>query len=131
MHPLFDRLAVLYRHQVAQGILYDAEMKSTGRATRIEKWSLRFALVALVIGFLLSSQTHTHTTGWIVFFSVVGMVIGVALTPYLPFVQTLQTRLSRSGLEAAFEMKLPDLLAAHWAINEMARTSNPSHNSQH
>lgn len=116
------------RSRVARGILSDAEMKAFGRTSRIEKLTSALCLAVLLTGFLLANQNTTHTTGWIVFFGGLGCVLGVAVVGLLPSVRCMQARLARAGLEAATEMRLPELLAARWAIGEMARAARVTRN---
>lgn len=114
------------RTRVARGVLSDAENRAFGRTSRIEKITSTLCLAALLTGFLLAGHTTTHTTGWVVFFGGFGVATGVAIVGLLPAVRRMQARLARAGIEAATEMRLPELLAARWAIGEMARQAHAS-----
>lgn len=109
------------RARMAQAILKDAEMKAFGRGTRIEKILSVVSMLALLLGYLVATQTQAATVGAAIFFGSFGVVLGATLAGWLPAIRRLRCRLSRCGLEAAEEMRLPDLLAAKWAISEMAR----------
>lgn len=109
------------RASLARGILSDAQMRPAGQSSRIEKIMMSVALGALLIGFLLASETSTHTTGWIVFFAGFGVLLGGSMVGFLPPVRRMQDRLERCGFEAARAMPLPEVLMVRWAINEMAR----------
>jgi hypothetical protein len=110
-----------FRAKVAQAILKDAEMKAFGRGTRLEKALSLISMISLLAGYLLATQTQAATIGAVVFFGSFGVVLGTTLVGWLPSIRRLRCRMARCGLEAAEELKVPDLLAARWAIGEMTR----------
>lgn len=117
----FRQNAISWRNRLARGILADAQLRSEGECSRIEKITTAVALGALLTGFLLASGTSNHTTGWIVFFAGFGALLGGSAVGFLPGVRRMQDRLARCGYETARAMPLPEVLMVRWAINEMAR----------
>lgn len=111
------------RTRLADAILRDAEQKAAGKGTRIERLICLVALLALLAGYLLATQTNATTIGGIVFFGSFGSIVGATLAGWLPTVRRMRYRLERCGLTAAAVLWLPDLMAAYWAIGEMARQS--------
>ena len=108
---------------MAQAILKDAEMKAFGRGTRLEKALSLISMICLLAGYLIATQTPAATIGAFLFFGCFGVVLGATLVGWLPAVRRLRCRMARCGLEAAEELKVPDLLAARWAIGEITRHS--------
>lgn len=110
-----------FRVRIAQAILDDIEAKAQGRGTRLERILSLVAMTALLLGYLLATETAAGTVGATLFFASFGAVLGATIAGWFPAIKRLRCRLSRCGVQAADALKVPDLLAAKWAISELAR----------
>ena len=102
----------------------DAEQKAAGRSTRIGKLTNLIAMLALMAGFLLSSQSSNpqiELDGAILFFAFFVLLLALTLTNFPPLPAHLRDRLTRCGLGAAEDMNLMEALAAKWAIEELGK----------